>query len=170
MRNIELRTFSEEEYHAFFRHYVPDPAMDPSPFRYSREQVSRSYLYNHGGYRDDYEHFGIFLDGKPVGSFQLKRIDPGTKNCEFGIILQNDTYKNLGIGTEAIRKSMRIARDKYGMKTLTGETMGRNTRMIRVFEKLGFTLIEKAAGAYALSDQTRDDRLVYRIDLTEGNV
>ena len=37
---LELRTFTEEEYHAFFMKYVPDPIMDPSPFRYSRSLTS----------------------------------------------------------------------------------------------------------------------------------
>ena len=66
---IEMRTFSEEEYHQFFKGYVSDPLMDPSPFHYNREQVSRSYLYNHGGFRSDYVHMGIFSDKIPVGSF-----------------------------------------------------------------------------------------------------
>ena len=69
MSGIELRTFTEAEYHAFFRRYQSDPMMDPVPFRYSREQVSRSYLYNHGGYRENYVHLGIFRDGQPVVSF-----------------------------------------------------------------------------------------------------
>ena len=75
MNGIQLRTFTEEEYHRFFRRYQPDPMMDSSPFRYNREQISRSYLYNHGGYRENYVHLGIFLDDEPVGSFQLKRMD-----------------------------------------------------------------------------------------------
>ena len=29
---IELRTFTEEEYHQFFRHYESDPMMDTVPF------------------------------------------------------------------------------------------------------------------------------------------
>ena len=170
MSRIELRTFSEAEYHAFFRLYEPDPAMDPSPFRYNREQIARSYIYNHGGYRENYEHFGIFQDNVPVGSFQLKRIDRKLRNCEFGIILQNDRVKNKGIGTEAIRQAMEIARDKYGMETLTGDTSGRNNRMIHVFEKLGFQLVERVPNAFVLFEGSYDDRLVYRIRLTEEKI
>lgn len=161
MNQVELRTFTEEEYHAFFRNYVSDPVMDPSPFVYSYEQVSRSFLYNHGGFRENYEHFGIFLNQEPVGSFQLKRIDPVAQNCDFGIILQNDRFKNRGIGSEAIRLGMNIAKDKYGMKTITGDTMARNSRMIHLFEKLGFELVETVPDAYTLPDQTTEDRLVF---------
>lgn len=168
LSEIELRTFTEEEYHLFFRNYHPDPMMDPSPFRYNREQISRSYAYNHGGYRENYVHLGIFMDGRPVGSFQLKRIDNVRKSCEFGIILQNDDVKNRGIGTAAIRKGMQIAACRYGMRTILGDTMGRNKRMIHVFEKLGFELIETVREAFELPDGRKEDRLVYIKQIAEG--
>lgn len=164
---IEMRPFTEVEYHQFFKGYVSDPLMDPTPFRYNREQISRSYVYNHGGYRDDYVHMGIFSDNQPVGSFQLKRMNPVTGSCEFGIILQNDRIKNQGIGTEAIRLGMKLARDRYGMRVLIGDTMGRNKRMIHVFEKLGFILTERIPSSFELADGSKEDRLVYRINLTE---
>ena len=167
MEKLELRTFTEPEYHAFFREYQSDPLMDPSPFRYNREQISRSYVYNHCGFRQNYAHFGIFLDDVPVGSFQLKRMDQVTGTCEFGIILQNDKVKNRGIGTEAIRAGMILAREKYGMKIMKGDTMRRNSRMIRVFEKTGFALIETVPDAFELPDGTKEDRLVFCINLTE---
>ena len=147
---IELRSFTEEEYHTFFRQYRPDPLMDPSPFRYNREQISRSYAYNHGGYRKDYVHLGIFLDNEP-----------------FGIILKDDSVKNRGIGTEAIRLGMELARDKYQMKKMIGDTMGRNKRMMRVFEKLGFTWYETVPEAFEMPDGTKEDRYVYIALLTE---
>ena len=140
--------------------------MDPHPFRYNREQISRSYVYNYGGYQENYAHFGIFLDEVPVGSFQLKRMDRTEKKCEFGIILQNDTVKNKGIGTEAIRTGIRIAKEQFGIQTMIGETMGRNGRMIRVFEKLGFDLAETIIGAYELPDGSKEDRLIYIRQLT----
>ena len=167
MNRIELRTFTEAEYHTFFRRYQADPMMDPSPFRYNREQVSRSYAYNHGGYRENYVHLGIFLDNEPVGSFQLKRMDPEKKRCEFGIILRDDSVKNKGIGTEAIRAGLRIARDRYGMETMIGDTMGRNPRMMHVFEKLGFVLTETVPGAFKMPDGSREDRYVYSRQLKE---
>ena len=167
MIRTELRTFTEEEYHQFFMAYQPDPMMDPSPFRYNREQIARSYVYNHGEYRKNYVHFGIFADGRPVGSFQLKRMDPEKKSCEFGIILQNDSVKNKGIGTAAILEGIRIASERYGMKTITGDTMRRNKRMIHIFEKLGFVLTEIVPEAFKLPDGIKEDRLVYSRQITE---
>ena len=113
-QKIELKPFTEQEYHEFFRGYVQDPLMNPEPFVYSAEMVSRSYVYNYQ-YRDHFALYGIFLDGTPVGSFQLKRIDPEIRRCEFGIILQNRSVMNRGIGSEAIRQGERIALEKYGM-------------------------------------------------------
>ena len=167
MEKLELRAFEEEEYHAFFKHYVPDPMMDPSPFIYNREQISRSYLYNHGGYRPDYVHYGAFIGQKAVGSLQLKRIDLEKHSCEFGIILQNDEVKDQGIGTAAILELMLLARDQYGINLMIGDTMKRNKRMIRVFEKLGFELVETVPEAFALPDGQKEDRLVYHKHLRE---
>lgn len=162
--SITLRRFSEEEYHEFFRHYEPDPVMDPHPFIYNKETVSRSYLYNHQ-YRQDYLHYGIFLDNYPVGSFQLKRINKDNGSCEFGIILQSDRFKNKGIGTEAIRTGIRIAKDELKLKRMMGDTSGRNIRMQKVFQKLGFRLIETVHGAFDFGDGNKDDRLLYVKDL-----
>ena len=110
---------------------------------------------------------GIFLNGRPVGSFQRKRMDTDRKCCEFGIILQNDAVKNQGIGTEAIRLGLDLAVRQYGMKTITGDTMGRNKRMIRVFEKLGFEHTETVKGAFELPDGKHEDRLVFCKRMTE---
>ena len=141
--------------------------MSLSAFRYDREQISNSYRYNYGGFQKGYAHFGIFLDDTPIGSFQLKRINPEKRSCEFGIILQCDRYKNRGIGTEAIRIGMNIARSKYQVRTVYGDTAGRNVRMQRVFEKLGFELIETVPEAFELADGRFDDRLIWKKQMEE---
>ena len=141
--------------------------MSSMPFHYNREQIDNSYRYNYGGFQKGYAHFGIFLDGYPVGSFQLKRIDPDKRTCEFGIILQNDTYKNRGIGSEAIRIGLGIARRDYGVRTVYGDTMSRNTRMRHVFEKLGFELCETVHDAFELPEGGFEDRLVWKITFPE---
>ena len=141
--------------------------MSSVPFHYNSEQIDNSYRYNYGGFQKGYAHFGIFINGEPVGSFQLKRIDPDKKTCEFGIILQNDLYKDRGIGTEAIRIGLQIARREYGIETVYGDTMSRNVRMRRVFEKLGFELFETVREAYELPEGGYEDRLVWKITLPD---
>ena len=164
---IELRAFTEEEYHEFFRGYEPDPAADPCPFTYDRDRITKSYAYNHSGVRKNYAHYGVFSDRRPVGSFQLKRIDSENRRCEFGIILQNERVRNRGIGTEAIRLGMAEARDRFGIRVFTGDTMAGNNRMQRVFEKIGFRLAETEKGGFRLPDGSAEDRLVYEIILSE---
>ena len=102
-----------------------------------------------------------------MGSFQLKRIDPEKRTCEFGIILQNDRYKNRGIGTEAVRIGMEIARTEYRVRTIIGDTMERNVRMRRVFEKLGFELCEVVTGTFGLPDRGTEVCLVWKKELEE---
>lgn len=171
MRQIELRAFTEEEYHVFFREYQPDLIMDPSssPFVYNYEQVSRSYRYNYGGFRDHYIHYGVFMDQRPVGSLQLKRINDKEKSCEIGIILQNESIKDLGIGTEAIRMAIQKAIHQLGLEYMIGDTLESNKRMIRVFEKLGFQLKERIPDAFRLSDGRKTGRLVYIKRITEAD-
>ena len=41
MERLVVRTFEEEEYHTFFKGYIPDPMMDAPPFFYNHEQISR---------------------------------------------------------------------------------------------------------------------------------
>ncbi len=167
---ITLRPFSEPEYHQFFRGYVSDPMVAQGAFHYSEEQVSRSYRYHHDGFLKGYAHYGIFEDQEPVGSFQLKRMDPETGRGEFGLILQNDKVKGRGIGTEAVRLGMIIARNKFGLKQLMGDTVSVNTPMIRIFEHFGFRLAERVPEAFDLPDGNKADRLIYVKDWTEGEI
>ena len=164
--HIELRPFTEPEYQAFFQDYVPDPIMEPGPYKYDPEVIARSYHYNYS-VRVNYAHFGIFLKDRPVGCFQLKRIDKEAKCCEFGIILQNEKWMNRGIGTEAVRKGMDIAKNLFGIVKISGDTSSRNKRMIRVFEKLGFQLSEVIKDAFWATGQP-GDRLVFTKDFEAG--
>lgn len=162
MKTVSLSPFTEAEYHRFFRKYVPDPAMTMAPYQYNRELISNSYRYNYGGFQKGYAHYGVFLDGVPVGAFQLKRINDEQHICEFGIILQNDRYKDRGIGTEALILGLEIARTQYHIDYIFGDTAGRNNRMKRVFEKTGFELIETVPNAFELPDGRYDSRLIWK--------
>lgn len=164
-----LRPQTEEEYHTFFRDYQTDPTLDFHPFVYSYEMVSRSYHYNYDGYRPDYAHYGIFLGPRIIGCFQLKRIHPEQKRCEFGIILQNADVRGKGYGTRATLLGMQEARDHFGMETIAGDTMSLNLSMRSVFEKLGFALIERVPHAFDTPSGPAD-RLVYQKDLSSISI
>lgn len=162
---ITLRPFTRDEYHDFFRRYVADPIMDPRPYRYSFEHVDRNYDYDESR-RDLYPTFGIFTDDAAVGILSLKRIDKGAKRCEIGLIMADDTCKNRGYGTAAMRLGMEKAVQWYGVEHIWADTMGANTRMQHVLDKLGFHLMERVPQVYDMPGG-KQDRLVYLWETNE---
>ena len=165
--DISLRSCTETEYDLFFQGYVSDPLMVSQKYVYNREVVARSYEYNYHQ-RENYANFGIFLDNHPVGLFQLKRINSEQKKCEFGIVLQNDSVKNRGIGTAAVSLGIEIARKQFGIETLIGDTNETNARMRHVFEKLGFQLSQVVPAAMRKTEiDPTDDLLIYELKLTK---
>lgn len=156
---IVLRPFTREEYHDFFRRYVPDPVMDPYPYRYSYEHVDRCFDYDESR-RDRYPTFGIFADDASVGSLSLKRIDRAAKKCEIGLMMVDDACKNRGYGTEAMRLAMDKAVSEYGVAHIWADTMSGNTRMQHVLDKLGFRLVERVTNVFDMPGG-KQDRLVY---------
>ena len=80
--------------------------------------------------------------------------------------MQNESWMNRGIGTQAIRLGLEIAGKRFGIRTVMGDTSSLNHRMIRVFEKLGFRLVETVPDAFRMVNGQPGDRLVYEIDLT----
>lgn len=160
---ITLRPFTREEYHDFFRRYEPDPVMDPNPYRYQYTNVDRSFNYNESR-RDWYPTFGIFEGSEAVGTLSLKRIDCQAKKCEIGLMMVNDSCKNRGFGTAAMQLGIEMAMRDYGVEHIWADTMGRNTRMQHILEKLGFMLMERVPKVYDMSSG-KDDRLVYCLEM-----
>lgn len=156
---IALRPFTRNEYHNFFRRYIPDPVMDPRPYRYSFEHVDRNFDYDESR-REWYPTYGIFIDDLAVGALSLKRIDKAAKKCEIGLIMVDDTCKNHGYGTAAMRLGMEKAVQEYGVEHIWADTMSANARMQHVLIKLGFHLVERVSQVYDMPGG-KQDRLVY---------
>lgn len=162
-QSVTLRPFTREEYHVFYQDYVADPIMDPNVYHYSREYVDRCYDYNLSR-QSWYPIFGIFTeDGECVGTLSLKRIDPQEKRCEIGIMLRDDTCKNRGYGTQALRQAIQIARDVYHVEHIYADTMGSNTRMQHIFDKLGFRFIGRTHDVYNMGNRW-EDKLDYVLE------
>lgn len=156
---VILRPFTRDEYHDFFRRYVADPVMDPQPYCYSFEHVDRAFDYDESR-QEWYPTFGIFVDNVAVGSLSLKRIDKAARKCEIGLIMVDDSCKNRGYGTAAMQLAMKKAAEEYGVAHIWADTMGGNTRMQHVLDKLGFCLVERVPQVYNMP-HGRQDRLVY---------
>ena len=163
MTNVILRPFTRAEYHLFFQQYVPDPLMDPRPYRYQAAHVDHQFDYDESR-KEWYPTFGIFADEEPVGILSLKRIDKTERKCEIGLMMANDTYKNQGYGTQAMRLGIQLAAAHYDVHHIWADTMGRNTRMQHILEKLGFMLLERVPMIYDMP-AGKDDRLVYLLEV-----
>lgn len=154
--NIDLRSFTRDNWHEFWERYVTDPIMDPNTYVYDKEKVEESF--DRSLERDAwYPTYGIFLkEGKSIGLMSLKRIDYEKGSCELSIILVDDSVKGKGYGTEAVSLLIDYAFNDLGLKTVYGDTMGTNYRMQHIFEKMRFQLLERIERHYNMNDRWED--------------
>lgn len=77
-------------------------------------------------------------DSKIIGAVALNNIVRGAfLSCHLGYKLDKDEI-NKGYVTEAIRKTVEIAFNELGLHRIEANIMPKNTRSLRVVEKLGF--------------------------------
>lgn len=157
---IYLRTFAREEYHKHWSSYVSDPLMDPNTYIYDKEKVDKFYdtIIEKESW---YPRVGVFLkDNTPIGELSFKRINHEKSQCELGIVLDNDTYKGLGYGTEAIKLAIDYAFNTLDLKYIYADTMGSNLKMQKILEKFGFKFLGKEDQYYDMKDRL-EDKLLY---------
>lgn len=157
---VYLRRPSREEYHALQRKYVPDPLADSRPYQYDRAAADMAF---DGVYARESTHLSIGIfnkDEEIIGELLFKGIDREKGRCELGIALVNDAYKGLGLGGEAFRLATDYALGPLGLSSVYAHTMGGNTRMRRVLERLGYRLYLRTEGCYDMGGRF-EDRLDY---------
>ncbi|MCL2694781.1 MAG: GNAT family N-acetyltransferase [Clostridiales bacterium] len=157
---ISIRGFTREEWHDFWRGYENDPLSGMSTSVYEETACEKRYR---RALTQTMEHprLGIFLpDGTPVGLLGLKGINRDRGYCSFGIVMQNDSRKNQGYGTEALRVLFAFVFEGMGLKRIYASTMGSNKRMQHLFTKLGFRYMDTNWAWFKLPDR-REDRLNY---------
>jgi acetyltransferase len=64
--------------------------------------------------------------------------NPDGNSCEFAIVV-GDEWRRMGIGTRIMMALMQVAKSR-GLKTMEGEILTENTKMISLARKLGFTI------------------------------
>jgi RimJ/RimL family protein N-acetyltransferase len=79
------------------------------------------------------------FDGKPVGSFSLKRdeLDAHKHTAEFGITLKKE-FRGMGLGTKMTKLALKMAKDEMSLKIVWLGLMAENKAALRVYEKCGF--------------------------------
>jgi acetyltransferase len=63
---------------------------------------------------------------------------PDGETCEFAIVI-DDQWHRRGIGTRLMRALINHAKTR-GLKTMKGEVLSNNTKMLGLMRKLGFTV------------------------------
>ena len=168
-KQIAVRGFSREEWHRFWCGFVADPVSGQNPFVYGEAKCDSMYE-KATTCAMTHPSLGIFLpDGMPVGFMELKRIDRSRGRCEFGIMMQNDAWKNRGYGTEAIQLLIHYIFNEMGIRRVYADTMGTNRRMQHLFDKLGFRYICTDWAYFSLPGQ-REDRHNYVLVQREGDM
>jgi len=106
--------------------------------------------------------YGMFIislrnsPGQPIGYCGFKpRPEPGT--AELGYILDRPWWGQ-GLGLEAARRCLDLARTELGLKRLVAITHPQAAASQKILSKLGFTRASKEDGAHQGSDQVLFER------------
>ena len=148
MKEISLCIMTRELCHQFLREHENDPAV------YEDESQFQPYVYSQEAADSFYERKQIpgrlelvaMMDGQTIGHIQLKNINIGDRECEFGFHMQNDSVKGLGYGTQIARLVLEYAFDNLEMDAVYAYTLVKNTRSQHVLEKVGFRYISEKDG------------------------
>ena len=144
--SIRLVPMTDELYRTYAKAYENDPDLylPGQPYEhyvYSEERASR-YLQRQR--ERNRILLAILRGGAPVGEIVLKNIEPH-RCATMGITLQNASYKDRGIGTEAEKQAVRYVFETLDIPTLFADTIRSNTRSQHVLEKVGFTFVREDA-------------------------
>lgn len=87
---------------------------------------------------------GIFdkKTNEHVGNMKLEPIDWHKKSAVFGMLIGNKAYWGKGIGTEAAKLLINNVFDETEISKITLGVYSENKPAIRVYEKVGFNVIE----------------------------
>lgn len=130
---------------------------DHAPAVLAFEQINRAYFAESISDRGDdfYEHFAerhrallaeqetgacifhvlVDEDEKVVGRFNLYDLVDGTAEIGYRVAQR---VAGRGVATRALQQLCRIAREQYGLRTLTAATSNQNIASQRVLTKVGF--------------------------------
>ena len=142
---ISLIPMTKELCRQYYRDFEADPSiyMDMTCFRAYEYSDERADAY----YKRQIEKNRVFLAvifcKNPVGEIIFKDIDREKKECTLSIHLQNDKYKNRGIGTQAEKLALSYAFSVLGMDAVNADAVLKNKRSQHVLEKIGFQFVNE---------------------------
>ena len=87
---------------------------------------------------NDFDMFGIMVEGRLVGNVQLALIDQKERRAAVGIVLGEKQVWGRGIGSTALRLLLDYAFTVRSLERVYAEVYGFNTRSRRLMERIGF--------------------------------
>jgi RimJ/RimL family protein N-acetyltransferase len=136
---ITLMPYTNERCHELFKNYISDPMMTYEQFHYDEMRVNQYFILKVQDPTRRY--FAIVSDGRTVGEIQLKYINEIKKYGTLSILIANDTFKDKGIGTEAIKLILNYAKERLQFTKVYADAIHRNSRSQHVLEGIGFKFI-----------------------------
>lgn len=104
------------------------------------------------------------LDGRPIGTVALYKIDLSNKQAEFGRMLIGDVKsRRKGLAQDAAKNLIRFAFSTLSLQQLKIEVKKNNQPVIRFYERLGFQKVQ------ATKDSQASDRMIMNLN-KEGAV
>jgi RimJ/RimL family protein N-acetyltransferase len=101
--------------------------------------------------------FGIQTkDGKPLGDMSIDTIVPHNRLAFLGTVIGEPEYWGGGYGTDALTLLIDYTFDWLDMRKICVMTMALNARVIRLMEKVGFTLEGRPREATWVDGKTVD--------------
>lgn len=145
MKTITFKKITNEQCHQMLKKFENDPIMfsndDFTPFVYSFEKGEKYYQKSIGS--KERIEMVIFADEEIIGSLVFKKINPSLRECDLGIHLCNDSFKNKGYGTEAEKLAIDYAFNTLNMRKIYADSLKKNLRSQHVLEKVGFIQISE---------------------------
>lgn len=83
----------------------------------------------------------IIVDDKYVGNIYLTNIDE--EKAEYHIFIGNKSYWGRGVAKKASIEIMRYGFERLNLKKIVLEVHPKNNTAIRLYEKLGFAIVEE---------------------------
>ena len=136
MEKVTLQAYTLERCQQFWQNYEADPDMMDGSFSYDKNWVE--CYWQSKCHESNRRYFAVCINEIVIGEVQLKSIDPVEKSAVLSIHLNQNSYKNRGFGTEALRQMCDYGFHELKLRKIFADCLHRNHRSRHVLEKLDF--------------------------------
>ena len=132
--------------------------------QYQSRYAPRSFCAEHGAFSAElYCWYIIVVDGEDVGTVWLEKETLGDEVVVLGIMLGREDRMGRGIGSQAVCRAIRHARDRLNFRSVELHVRAENARAIACYRRCGFVKVGK--GVKSGQDGTQVPFLTMRLGL-----